>query len=315
MNIRFILLAALGVLAGLSIAQAQDPLAGLQIASPATGTAVHPGDQISVDVHTIQVASNPPQQVFLMAEGMGISDIHSAPFQFTFQIPQTTLPGEYNLYAAGQGPNAPGISYISNPITLLVLRTNVPSRIVVEPSMLFFQIPPASDLSAYATPFRMYFEYADGTRSPVLPLSPGAVPINIQVGYGNVHVDNTGLVTPLYPGFDQIQITCLACNYSSVPPVSVFVQQLPIYVAQKSMMVSAAGGTLQMSVTTNRATYSVSGESWARAANSASTDQIHWTTTVTVDPNRTRSLRTGTLRLSLATGETQDVVIYQPGSN
>jgi hypothetical protein len=70
-----------------------------------------------------------------------------------------------------------------------------------------------------------------------------------------------------------------------------------------------------MSVITNGMSYRVAGEGWARAVNSASTDQIHWTTAVVADPNQSPSPRVGTLRLSLTTGETQDVVIYQAGSN
>lgn len=84
---------------------------------------------------------------------------------------------------------------------------------------------------------------------------------------------------------------------------------------QQSLMVSAAGGNVQLSVNTNGLSYTVAGESWARAVNSTSTDQIHWTTAVAVDPNPSSNPRVGTLRLSLTTGELQDVVVYQAGTN
>lgn len=320
---RSILFAITG-LAAAWLAQAQNPPVTLQISSPATGTVVHPGDQISVSVSTIQPGSLPQtHQIFLVGEGIGISDMQNAPLQsaqFTFQIPTTTSLGEHNLYAGelssslevgGQSPGT--LSAISNPITLQVVPTFAPWKIVAEPSVLFLQIYPGNDPSTSAQRLHLYFQYPDGTLAPVSPIA-GANTVQITDSGGLVSVDNAGLVTPKAAGTDQIQIMCLSCGGLS-PPISVFVQQTPIYVAQQSIMVSAAGGNIQVSVNTNDMSYSVAGESWAHAVNSVSSDNIHWTTNVTVDPNPSPNQRIGTLRLSLTTGETQDIVIYQAGSN
>jgi hypothetical protein len=311
---RSILFAIFSLAAGAWLAQAQNPPIALQITSPSTGTVVHPGDQITVSVNTIPIGFLPPaQQVFLAGEGMGVSGVHSAPFQFTFQIPPATSLGEHNLYAAGQSAGVPGISAISNPITLQVVPTEAPWQIVVEPAALSLQLYPGSAPSASAQRLHLYFQYPDGTLAPVSPIA-GPNTFQITDSTGVISVDNTGLVTPKAAGFDQIQISCFSCGVSSGPPIPVVVQQIPIYVAQQSIMESAAGGNVKVSVITNGMSYSVAGESWARDVNSASTDQIHWTTTVVVDRNQTPNPRIGTLRLSLATGETQDVVIYQAGS-
>ncbi len=245
---------------------------------------------------------------------MGISDIHGAPFQFTFQIPPATSLGEHNLYATGQSASIPGISAISNPITLQVVPTEAPWQIVVEPAALFLQVYPGNDPSTSAQRLHLYFQYPDGTLAPVSPIA-GFNTFQITESSGVVSVDNTGLVTPKAAGFDQIQITCFSCGNGSAPKIPVVVQQIPIYVGQQSIMVSAAGGNVQVSVITNGMSYSVASESWARAVNSVSSNSTHWTTTVTVDPNPSPNPRVGTLRLSLTTGESQDVVVYQAGSS
>src|SRR5580698_9637617 len=83
-------------------AHAQKPPVALDITAPANGTIVHPGDTIQVTVTPLRSPGGPAiQQVFLGGEGMGFSNLQTAPFQFNWQIPATTPPGTRLLYAGG----------------------------------------------------------------------------------------------------------------------------------------------------------------------------------------------------------------------
>jgi hypothetical protein len=108
------------------------PQPSLRITSPTDGTEVHPGDSLKVTV----TASGTFQQVFLVGgDPIGFSQpLLAPPYEFTIQIPSHIRPDRYLLTA--DGFTSPGQRSPSDPITLVVERSDAPVSLKVFPSLL-----------------------------------------------------------------------------------------------------------------------------------------------------------------------------------
>ncbi|HEV3196328.1 MAG TPA: BACON domain-containing protein, partial [Bryobacteraceae bacterium] len=225
-------------------------------------------------------------------------------------------PGPRSLYALGRIANSQGINALSDPIVLEVERLDRPVRVVVEPGALYLEIHPGSDPKSSEEHLRVYYQYADGARVPVPPKTYGLNTVVFRPQVGNVTVNPLGVVSPFRAGTDQVWVDCVACAGGTDPgPVSVTVTAPALYVAQKSISAGAQGGSFNLDVATNGLSYRVDGETWAHGGVSLTTDQVHWSATVTIDRNPSTQPRVGTLRFTLASGAVQDVVVYQGGTN
>jgi hypothetical protein len=310
-------LTALSILiAGAFHVQAQIPRNTLAITSPATGTAVRPGDYVHVTV--TQKASSgfvAVQQVFVSGDSLGRSAAQGAPFQFNFQVPANTPPGEHLLYAVGTNAGSHGPDAVSDPIVISVSRRDRPLRLVAEPGVLALGLNPAGAPGDSSAALRLYYVYADGSRSPVPAKTAGRDTVRFSTAYGYAAVDAYGVVTPKRAGSDEVRIECLACSSATAPrAVSVQVADQPIYAPQKSLSAAASGGSFQVDVYTQGLTYQIDGEAWARGGMTLTLDHRHWSSTIAVDRNPSPQARTGTVRFTLPSGQSQSVTIYQPGT-
>jgi len=105
----------------------------LQIASPAGGAVVNPGQTVTVNVS----ASGTFQEVAIIGQSpIGINQVlNSPPYQFTIQVPNATNPAQYMLTAV-----APVEGINSAPVLIDVERPDSPGSIAVTPPILNLSI-------------------------------------------------------------------------------------------------------------------------------------------------------------------------------
>jgi hypothetical protein len=176
------------------VAAGQQPL--LQITSPANGTIVNPGQNLSVNVSS--PAGTAFAQVDVIGEyPIGMSTVAtSVPAQFSITIPSDIAPGQYRLTA--EGTTVPGQDTQSASITIDVERPDLPTSLTTLLSGVFFQS------QSQVTPLIVLATFSDGS---VLDVSRST---NLAFSSANTNtatVDATGLVTSVAPGTGNITAT------------------------------------------------------------------------------------------------------------
>jgi hypothetical protein len=167
----------------------------LRITSPANGTVAHPGEQVTVTVDV-----SPPIGVFQRVDIISTSPIESSketlkapPYQFTIQVPIGIRPNRYQVTAIGS--TSPGNLVNSNPIILLVERTDLPVRLRVEPATLL-------DLPTEAKGYLQAFgAFPDGTETN---LTQSSLITYTSDTPGVATVGPQGVVAPVAPGSAKI---------------------------------------------------------------------------------------------------------------
>ena len=109
----------------------------LKITEPKDGTLVHPGQTI-----TVVVEASPPHafqaMIIIGADPIGFSQVLTAPpYRFPVTIPPDARPRRYNLTA--DGTTEPGHGASSDPVEILVERSDSPLSLRAEPSVLYFE--------------------------------------------------------------------------------------------------------------------------------------------------------------------------------
>lgn len=109
----------------------------LKIIEPKEGTEVHPGQTL-----TVVVEASPPrafQEVIIVGQGrVGFSKILFAPpYRFSLPIPLNVPPRRYTITA--DGTIKPGEGAHSEPVEILVERSDSPLSLTVQPSTLSFR--------------------------------------------------------------------------------------------------------------------------------------------------------------------------------
>jgi hypothetical protein len=178
-------------LTGLLLAQPS-----LKITSPANGTAVHPGDSLTVSVDVSPpgvfeiVAVNAPAPL-----GKGKQVLKAPPYQFTIEIPSGIRPDKYAVTALGVTFSKAFV--YSHPVEILVERADSPVSISVYPTVADFTM----DQKRYLQVTGLYADKttADLTQSSRIKYvssAPGIATVQAQ-----------GIVTPVAPGSTKITIT------------------------------------------------------------------------------------------------------------
>jgi hypothetical protein len=113
----------------------------LRITSPADGTVVHPGESLKV---TVEVS--PPgaftELLLIAGDPIGMFTEAGPPHEYVVPIPKIIAPGQYTLGVLGKP--RPGLRMgvnqaFSKPITILVERTDEPTRLEVFPRSINFE--------------------------------------------------------------------------------------------------------------------------------------------------------------------------------
>jgi len=168
----------------------------LKITSPADGTTVHPGESLTV---TVDVS---PPRGFQTVSVIGFHPIGSSkealnapPYRFTIEIPGRITPGTYALTAVGF--TSPGHLINSDPIDVLVERTDSPVSISVYPPVADFTMNEKRFLQVTG----LYADRttADLTQSPRIRFVSSAPEV--------ATVQAQGILTPVAPGTGHITIT------------------------------------------------------------------------------------------------------------
>ena len=211
----------------------------LQITSPADGTLVGPGQSLTVNV----AASGAFQQVAIVGgDPIGFNGpLTTPPYQFTIPIPSAINPGVYLLTAHGY--TAPGQGTTSDPISIVVERSDAPLSLHSEPSLLRLSVGQNGYL-------RVIAGFSDGatmavTKSTLITYTsdtPSVATVQAQ-----------GIVTAVAPGTAVITAAYGGLSF----PVSVTVPQLlniaprgaAVYASQTQQFIAQSTGPLAPSVT------------------------------------------------------------------
>lgn len=169
----------------------------LRIISPADGTVVSPGGSLAV---TVEV--NPPtgafQSVFVAVfEPIGYSKqiLSAPPYRFTLQIPSRTRPDKYPVTAVGFTGRDQVV--MSDPIDILVERTDLPVRLRVSPTGGYDLL---LDEKGY---LEVTGEFADGTKTNLAHSSHVKY---VSSAPAVATVDSLGGVTPVAPGSARVTV-------------------------------------------------------------------------------------------------------------
>jgi hypothetical protein len=108
----------------------------LRITEPKDGTVVYPGQIVTV------VVDASPQAfrgiIIIGADPIGFSQVLTAPpYRFSMTIPPRTRPRRYHQTA--RGSTEPGQGVFSDPVEILVERSDTPLSLRAEPSILDFE--------------------------------------------------------------------------------------------------------------------------------------------------------------------------------
>lgn len=167
----------------------------LEITSPADGTVVNPGKEITVTV--LASPSGVFQQVALIGGNpIGFyGPITAAPYQFTVQIPTRINPGEYPLTA--HGFTSPGHGTRSEPITIVVERADFPVSLEVYPPSMQLSVGRKGFLSVTGV-------FSDGERVNLWKASK-TVYTSDRLSVATVQAQ--GVVTGVAPGSAKVGVT------------------------------------------------------------------------------------------------------------
>jgi hypothetical protein len=153
---RLPILIAVGTLLS-SSSGAQQPL--LRITAPTDGTVVTPGQTVTVIATAAQGITF--SKVLIIGEDpIGFSNIQTnPPFQFLVPVPQDISPGRYYLTASGV--IVPGRGAESDPVALVVERTDSPIKMTVQPPKIIL------DSKGEQIPLMVMGIFADGSSSEI----------------------------------------------------------------------------------------------------------------------------------------------------
>lgn len=164
----------------------------LQIISPSSGTIVHPGQEISVDVYSDQsvtiswVSGN---------GGLKTAKQGNLPNIFTLTVPSNINPGTYTISASGIDN---GVQIFSDPVVIKVERIDSPSKIDIYPTELHFEkigdTLPVEVSGVFSTDGRVYL-----TNSPEIKYTAENNSI--------ASVSTDGVVTATGPGSTTVTAT------------------------------------------------------------------------------------------------------------
>jgi hypothetical protein len=177
------------------------------IASPAEGTAFHPGQAMSVTVDATPLAF---KTVIVVGDlPLGFSQILTAPpYRFRMQIPLDTVPGPYTLAATGVTHADTAID--SEPVTVAIERPDSPRQLKPDPSTLFF------DYIGDYVALGVDGTFSDGSN---VELTRSTLTTWVSSNPAVATVDTQGVVTAMGPGSAKITITNR--NATAVVPVTV----------------------------------------------------------------------------------------------
>jgi hypothetical protein len=261
----------------------------LQIASPADGTTVNPGQSIAVTVN----ASGTFQQVMILgSHPIGITaPLSTPPYQFTVQIPTDIEPGLYSLTA--DGFTKPGNAVYSNPININVERPDAPVSLSVSPSIFEFSTVAQQGFVAVVGTF------SDGTTADLT----NSMLTNFS-SQGNVTIAPGGVVTAaIANSSDMVQVTYGTLS-SSIPatvdpPLVTAPPQKTLYASQIEEFTAQPAGlatpTINWSISPNVGTISSTGlytapssvttqQTVAVTATNAADNTQTWSSTVILNP-------------------------------
>jgi hypothetical protein len=185
----------------------------VRILSPATGTIVRPGQTITI---TVQAETSIEKVVVIGQHPLGVGQIVSAPapgivargggdlrpIRFQLTIPAQIRPGAYRVTAMG---TVSGGNLESQAITLDVERSDEPSRIWTEPSIIRFEH------LGDQIPIRVLGSFADKSEEE-LTKSNKTTFTSADPNIATVTTD--GLVTAVAAGKTSIQIHTPQRDYS-----------------------------------------------------------------------------------------------------
>jgi len=164
----------------------------LRIASPRSGTVVHPGETVVIAVIAAPSVSN----VAIMGQDpLGFSQkTNGQGLQFLLTIPSNTTIGAYDVSAVG---TADGSLVASPPISLQVDIPKSRFRIETEPSVLRFSAP------GETMPLHVIGTFADGSHVDMTH--------SLQMSYSSQNpqiatIDDQGIVTAVAPGSTRIVV-------------------------------------------------------------------------------------------------------------
>ena len=168
----------------------------LQIVSPTDGSLVSPGQTISVSV-TSPAGISFTRVTVVGEQPIWLSGVAtSVPAQFSVVIPQGISPGAYLLTA--MGTTSAGTLVESDPIEVMVERSDLPTSIKTQPSRFIFQVAgQQSSLGVTAT-------FLDGSVSDVTSSSHTAF---VSSNPAVTTVDSRGIATAVATGKGYITVT------------------------------------------------------------------------------------------------------------
>jgi hypothetical protein len=211
-----IMIPAAMLLASLVSLQAQSTL---QITSPTNGTVFSPGQTITVSVS----ASTGLSAVFIVGENpIGFSaPLYTAPYQFSVPLPTTIRPKQYVLTA--EGVVTPGHVVRSTPITIVVQRSDSPTSLRLQPSVVNLDIGQNAYLRVVGT-------YSDNSTADLTQAasttfvsnSPAIATVN---AYGAVTAVSSGSTTILVNGTVVVPVTV-------APAMEIAPRQKALYAGQ-----------------------------------------------------------------------------------
>ncbi len=181
----------------------------LRITAPADGTVVHPGQSL-----TVTVEASPPgaflQVILFGSDRFGFGPpLLAPPYRFTVQIPSHIVPGEYRVTA--DGATAPGQGAASDPITLVVERTDTPASLRVHPSLLRLSVGGKGYL-------RVTGVFSDGQS---LDLTQSTHTVYTSGNPSVVAVEGKGVITAKAPGSAKVTVTNGVAKFEVPVTVSV----------------------------------------------------------------------------------------------
>jgi hypothetical protein len=179
-----------------SLATAQQVQPALQIGSPAEGSLVNPGQNVSVTVTS--PAGVPFTQVFVVGENpIGFSAIANAvPAQLIVSVPVGLAPRPYLLTA--WGVTAQGDLVGSQAVAFDVERPDSPTQITPEPRTIAFES------QGEQLPIRIWGTFADGS---YLDLTDSSSMAYASSNTGVATVDATGIATAIGAGSASVTAT------------------------------------------------------------------------------------------------------------
>ncbi|MGP0070350.1 MAG: Ig-like domain-containing protein [Bryobacteraceae bacterium] len=231
---RKIAFSVIGVCLVLFLASGIRAQGSLQIANPASGTTLNPGQTVVVDV---TASGGTVNGVMIVAPEANVDTVLSSPpYEFSFTLPLQVTPGLTTIGALGLTASGP----VTAEIQVDIERSDSPQTMTTDTSQLELAV-------GDSVPVQVFGTYADGT---ILRLTNSTQTTYLSQAPSVAGVSPYGIVTAAAPGSTQIVVDGMVFVSVTVdPPIAVLPALATLVASQTRNFIAPTSALASTAVT------------------------------------------------------------------